>query len=923
MFLDIKYDSLPPADHFPTRVLNAAKTCRLGIVVLSRDCLSSKWPMLELSAFRDAGVQILPLFYLLSPSDLSPELVCELQKKWEDIDSQSPGRINIPKWTRAVEELRVLHGLVLQESEGHLAYTIRIRSAICKILPPSIKFAPSADIQGQERLCERIIDEFHKMESSKKMVGSRKLCVLGMHGPAGSGKSTLSKCLMDELFTFYAGKVLYIELPENPTKQQLVSKFKELFKLTDYSYDETELSQFKELSQVVSHLGHRNVGSSRVFLVIDIISCDKHSTRFVDTILLLNNIIGEGSRVLLVARTLDILHFFHRHVSQYIRVPSIDEKEAVKVLSVGLGMPGLEEGLPRHLKDALYQIVGMCLVHDQQQSLYCPSDLEDIAHLLRRCGMDLKLWERQWQKLGANMQNFEKKYQNMIVDETFITSRENLKRLFCEVASFLVSYFVKLTKSPTHYGKRRSDSICADAQKKPFLIKFYKVKTALSISYLELEEDYKVFLTQIAESWKQGGSTSKLKPSQHMLEKWDEGHVYGPSENQGMKNLLDISVYCPQLSKEFEVLQGHFYIHLQLIDDLRKRKPRMLRKASLLISCWELKDFFLCFFSCMNGMDIILVVTIWLKVAFYGTPGFASSVQYWFKLLVVFKNCKFQCMKFSYQLACLADQSLVESTGLDEFSYKWDCANLWKLTSPDNSSDVVERPTCPYEHAEASFLRVLTGCKLPMLPVLCNMTIRRLISMKGKLECQRNFIPISLNIQACNTIQLGPLNNLGRLLQKLTEGHQFLHRLHQLPKSLVQKLTEECQTVQCHRLRRRTRGFLFLFPASWRAYAAISYIIMLTKNRGVPKRGVPKKRVVQLWQVTAPFVEAFGWLCIYCIQATTYLVAKSFLLLSCGSLFILAGNFLVRCGEFVRSALRQSKLPHQTITHTHTLTPEQ
>jgi hypothetical protein len=77
---------------FPKRILQAAKQCVVGVVVLSNDYLMCKWPMLELLAFVDAQktcnpeLHILPLFYTLGVSGLKDKVSIQKWKaKWQTL----------------------------------------------------------------------------------------------------------------------------------------------------------------------------------------------------------------------------------------------------------------------------------------------------------------------------------------------------------------------------------------------------------------------------------------------------------------------------------------------------------------------------------------------------------------------------------------------------------------------------------------------------------------------------------------------------------------------------------------------------------------------------------------------------------------------------------------------------------------------
>jgi len=66
-FFDQNSDSLPKGERFPPHLFKVAKQCLLAMIVLSERYLTSKWPMLELTAFvkarkrKNRNMKLLPL----------------------------------------------------------------------------------------------------------------------------------------------------------------------------------------------------------------------------------------------------------------------------------------------------------------------------------------------------------------------------------------------------------------------------------------------------------------------------------------------------------------------------------------------------------------------------------------------------------------------------------------------------------------------------------------------------------------------------------------------------------------------------------------------------------------------------------------------------------------------------------------------
>ncbi|XP_057849514.2 uncharacterized protein LOC131060353 [Cryptomeria japonica] len=143
-FFDEDRESLPVGENFPSRILEAAKACKVAVLLLSKDFLKSKWPMIELSAFvkaRDTTnpkLIILPLFFLISPDYLKN--ITEDNKKWRQLKMSEKERA---EWHQALKAIRPITGLLFAEGGNEVQFRDKIVREICKILP-----RPSPGYQG-------------------------------------------------------------------------------------------------------------------------------------------------------------------------------------------------------------------------------------------------------------------------------------------------------------------------------------------------------------------------------------------------------------------------------------------------------------------------------------------------------------------------------------------------------------------------------------------------------------------------------------------------------------------------------------------------------------------------------------------------------------------------------------------------------
>ncbi|MCO5575249.1 hypothetical protein L7F22_029049 [Adiantum nelumboides] len=454
-FFDITHHSLPPAENFPSRIFHAAKKCRLAVVVLSNDFVISKWPMLELCTFVKSApsVKILPLFYSLSPSDLKLQSnLEEWRKAWNVHAMYDSKRMNVLEWERALHSLCSLNGLIFDPSEGEVAYLKKIVSSISTVVPPEIKYHDSG-IHGKDRLCKTILAKFAQLESmtpQPNVPPESRVCVLGMYGLPGSGKSTLSKCLCNHYSRYLHGKPLYLKLPTNATDEQLVNVCKDLFtRLTNF-LNMVDLTNASELEQMYYLLSSSNLQSSNILLVVDNIL--EETLEFVQKIL--RFAVGVGSKVLLVARTLDVLHplldIDQQEKTQYVcsslSVPSIDEKEAIRVLLQNRDAVGLVESCapendlsPRH-REIMEKVILMSGFDAKSEGkIYLPLVLKLMGVQLRRYRLDdVDKWGRDMDSFWKRVEKCKEKAVMELVQKSFNKLTNHLQLLFLDLALFII-----------------------------------------------------------------------------------------------------------------------------------------------------------------------------------------------------------------------------------------------------------------------------------------------------------------------------------------------------------------------------------------------------------------------------------------------------------------------------------------------------
>ncbi|KAG0606318.1 hypothetical protein M758_9G131300 [Ceratodon purpureus] len=161
-FFDKRRESLPIGEDFSRLIFDAIQQCDVGVVILSDEFITSKWPMMELVAMHErvldevekgkSKFKVIPVFFRTSPKDLDDHDKCDQWLScWLKLAKENPKRVQVGKWEAALKYLRKLNGVVY-EGFGEVKLVKEIVDEICKVVPAEIKMEDS-HIQGRSRIC--------------------------------------------------------------------------------------------------------------------------------------------------------------------------------------------------------------------------------------------------------------------------------------------------------------------------------------------------------------------------------------------------------------------------------------------------------------------------------------------------------------------------------------------------------------------------------------------------------------------------------------------------------------------------------------------------------------------------------------------------------------------------------------------------
>ena len=162
-FFDREHHSLEIGKEFPPRIFQAAKECKVAVIILTEQFLRSKWPMLELLTFVDAQkefnreMHLFPvLFNGLKVEDLHEHLWREEWEKLVMLDSEGkhPSRLTLEKCAEALRKLRKVNMLDIKNYNGSYYRLCKAIVESALRLLPQDSDSDMKDIQGAGRLCE-------------------------------------------------------------------------------------------------------------------------------------------------------------------------------------------------------------------------------------------------------------------------------------------------------------------------------------------------------------------------------------------------------------------------------------------------------------------------------------------------------------------------------------------------------------------------------------------------------------------------------------------------------------------------------------------------------------------------------------------------------------------------------------------------
>ncbi|KAI9086146.1 hypothetical protein K1719_031867 [Acacia pycnantha] len=279
-FIDDK--KLGKGEQIAPSLLKAIEKSRISIIVFSKNYATSTWCLDELAHIiqckKEKNQVVMPLFYKVDPLDVQyqknsfEEAMVALEERFKnelekDRNSFEVDRAahedrvrknmeKLQKWRSALFKAASLSSAWLFQDGCEFRFIERISEHVYAKLPPK----PYHNIEHMVGLEPRIEEVISLLNQSDNGV-----CMLGIYGTGGIGKTTLTKAIYKSIFYHFDGACFLFDVNEASKKFQGIANLQQ--KLLSEILQE-KITRFGSVGQGISRIKHR-LSHKRVLLVLD------------------------------------------------------------------------------------------------------------------------------------------------------------------------------------------------------------------------------------------------------------------------------------------------------------------------------------------------------------------------------------------------------------------------------------------------------------------------------------------------------------------------------------------------------------------------------------------------------------------------------------------------------------------------------
>ncbi|KAK4259607.1 hypothetical protein QN277_005921 [Acacia crassicarpa] len=313
-FIDDK--KLGKGEEISPTLLKAIERSRISIIVFSKNYATSTWCLEELAHIiwckKLKNQLVMPIFYKVDPSDVQyqrnsfQEAMAALEDRFRnDLDK-------VCKWRSALFEAASLSSAWLFDDGCKFGFIKRIVEDAYAMLPPK----PLHSIDHTVGLDSRI-------EEVKSLLGQSHngVCMLGIHGTGGIGKTTLAKALYNSMFYQFEGSCFLFGVREASKEYRGIVRLQQLL-LSEILEEKSK--KFGSVGEAICKIKHR-LSHKRVLLVLD----DVDEVEQLEQLAGRCNWFGSGSKIIITTRNKQLL--FAHGVQETYEMKELNEHESLEL----------------------------------------------------------------------------------------------------------------------------------------------------------------------------------------------------------------------------------------------------------------------------------------------------------------------------------------------------------------------------------------------------------------------------------------------------------------------------------------------------------------------------------------------------------------------------------------------------------------
>ncbi|KAJ4901474.1 Disease resistance protein (TIR-NBS-LRR class) family [Raphanus sativus] len=304
---------LETGDHISDQLHIALKGSSFAVVVLSENYATSKWCLMELQLImefmKEGTLEVFPIFYGVDPSTVRHQLRSFSLERYKG----RPEMVDkVHKWKEALHLIANLSGVdsrhCVDEAVmvGEIARDISRRVTLMQKIDSGNIVGMKAHMEGLNHLLD---------------LESNEVVMLGIWGMGGIGKSSIAKCLYDQISPRFRARCFLENIKSVSKDHDHDLKHFQKEMLSTILCDDISLWSVEAGCQEIK----KRLGHQKVFLVLDGV----YKVAQVHALAKEKNWFGPGSRIIITTRDMGLLNTCG--VENVYEVKCLSDKDALKM----------------------------------------------------------------------------------------------------------------------------------------------------------------------------------------------------------------------------------------------------------------------------------------------------------------------------------------------------------------------------------------------------------------------------------------------------------------------------------------------------------------------------------------------------------------------------------------------------------------